>query len=74
MFSIYKEGIFAEKGLIDVHNKANKKVAKNALSAFDDFSALEGLFDAQVSSTTDGGEGETEEKHHHKKSKKMTHA
>jgi len=72
MFSIYKEGIFCEKGLIDVHNKANKKVAKNALSAFDDFSALEGLFDAQVSSTTDGGEGE--EKHHHKKTKKMTHA
>jgi hypothetical protein len=76
MFSIYKEGIFSEKGLIDVHNKANKKVSKNALSAFDDFSALEGLFDAQVSSTTDGGEGEGEgeEKHHHKKSKKTSHA
>jgi len=27
MFSIYKEGIFSEKGLIDVHNKANVKAA-----------------------------------------------
>jgi hypothetical protein len=31
MFSIYKEGIFSEKGLIDVHNKANAKVSEAAL-------------------------------------------
>jgi len=28
MFSIYKEGIFSEKGLIDVHNKANAKASE----------------------------------------------
>ena len=31
MFSIYKEGIFSEKGLIDVHNKANAKVSESII-------------------------------------------
>lgn len=39
MFSIYKEGIFSEKGLIDVHNKAKAK--SDELSAKD-------LFDSAV--------------------------
>lgn len=28
MFSIYKEGIFSEKGLIGVHNKANNVLSE----------------------------------------------
>jgi hypothetical protein len=31
MFSIYKEGIFSEKGLIDVHNKANTKASESSI-------------------------------------------
>lgn len=31
MFSIYKEGIFSEKGLIDVHNKANAKANESII-------------------------------------------
>jgi len=77
MFSIYKEGIFSEKGLIDVHNKANAKVSE----AFDkDFISqvaelkLDSIFEAQVSSSTDGKtDNKSDEKskedtdrHHHK--------
>jgi len=77
MFSIYKEGIFSEKGLIDVHNKANAKVSEALDKDFINQVAelkLDGIFDAQVSSSTDGKNthksdekaNEETEKHHHK--------
>ena len=77
MFSIYKEGIFSEKGLIDVHNKANAKVSESFDKDFINQVAelkLDGIFDAQVSSSTDDKSAhksdekakEEVEKHHHK--------
>ena len=39
MFSIYKEGIFSEKGLIGVHKKSNQQLT-------------ESLFDAQIKSSS----------------------
>jgi len=55
MFSLYKEGIFSEKGLIQAHKKAEEKKKAKAES----LSSLDSLFDAQISSSND----ETEEKH-----------
>lgn len=79
MFSIYKEGIFSEKGLIDVHNKAKAKANENIDNAFINSIAdlkLDSIFEAQTSSSADdknvskSDEKEDSEKHHHK-SKKM---
>jgi len=58
MFSIYKEGIFSEKGLIDLHNKANNKLSEQSLLDKDFINSvadlkLDSIFDAQVSSSTD---------------------
>lgn len=47
MFSLYKEGIFSEKGLIQAHHKAEAKKKEKLESLAD----LEGLFDAQISSS-----------------------
>lgn len=77
MFSIYKEGIFSEKGLIDVHNKANAKVSESFDKDFINQVAelkLDGIFDAQIASSTDDKSThksdekskEEVEKHHHK--------
>jgi len=49
MFSIYKEGIFSEKGLIDTHNKANKKASESINLEFINSVAdlkLDSIFDA----------------------------
>jgi hypothetical protein len=77
MFSIYKEGIFSEKGLIDVHNKANAKVSELDKDFINQVAELklDSIFDAQVSSSTDDKSThksdekskEEVEKHHHKK-------
>jgi hypothetical protein len=57
MFSIHKEGIFSEKGLIDVHNKANAKVSdaldKDFINQMSELKLDSSIFDAQVSSSTD---------------------
>jgi hypothetical protein len=76
MFSIYKEGIFSEKGLIDVHNKANAKVSEIDKDFINQVAELklDSIFEAQVSSTTDDKSvhksdekaKEEAERHHHK--------